>query len=291
MNHDQERDRATRAERARVALEFGLPLPASAEQQGEQAAEEHRPDDSAGINAVVPLTALAAHPENPRTNLGDLAELAASIASQGLFEPLIVLTAAAYAREGGQEGYPGEGITHVIVMGHRRAAAAALAEASEVMVIVRDDLAGAPAIAAMIAENRHRQDLDPLAEARAMAALVRRHGWPQRRVAEEIGCSQAHVSKRMSLLQLPGVARDALAGGKVSVETALELHKLTGAGVEVARRRPSPKRSASCSAAWPRTTPSRAPGTRSSAPPRARRPGRTWRPAASRSSPSRSGPG
>jgi predicted transcriptional regulator len=67
-----------------------------------------------------------------------------------------------------------------------------------------------------------------------MAALIERHGWRQRRVAAEIGCSQAHVSKRMSLLQLPDRARDALADGKVSVETALELHKLTGAG-EVAQ--------------------------------------------------------
>jgi ParB/RepB/Spo0J family partition protein len=193
-------------------------------------AEARRPADSAGISAVVPLTRLAEHPENPRTGHGDLAELAASIRSQGLFEPLVVLTAVAYAREGGQEGYPGQGATHVIVMGHRRAAAARLAGLDAVPVIERDDLAGAPAIAAMIAENRHREGLDPLAEARAMAALVQRHGWRQRRVAEEIGCSQAHVSKRMSLLQLPQPARDALAGGTVSVETALELHKLTGAG-------------------------------------------------------------
>jgi ParB/RepB/Spo0J family partition protein len=190
--------------------------------------------DSGGITAVVPLTALAEHPENPRTGSGDLAELTASIAAQGLFEPLIVVTAAAYAREGGQKGYPGPAFTHVIVMGYRRAAAAAAAGLDAVPVIVRDDLAGAPAIAAMIAENRHRESLDPLAEARAMAALIQRHGWRQRRVAAEIGCSQAHVSKRMSLLQLPEQARGALADGTVSVETALELHKLTGAG-EVAQ--------------------------------------------------------
>ena len=195
----------------------------------------HPPADSAGISTVAPLAKLAAHPENPRTDLGDLTELAASIAAQGLFEPLVVVTVAAYAREGGQRGYPGPAFTHVIVMGHRRAAAAAVAGRDAVPVIVRDDLAGAPAIAAMIAENRHRADLDPLAEARAMSALIERHGWRQRRVAAEIGCSQAHVSKRMSLLQLPDRARDALAVGKVSVETALELQKLTGAGVDVAQ--------------------------------------------------------
>ncbi len=125
---------------------------------------------------MVPLAGLADHPENPRAGLGDIDELAVSIRAQGLFEPLIVLTAAAYARVGGQEGYPGPGFTHVIVMGHRRAAAARAAGLDAVPVIVRDDLARAPAIAAMIAENRHREDLDPLAEARAMAALVQRHG-------------------------------------------------------------------------------------------------------------------
>jgi len=132
--------------------------------------------DSGGITAVVQLANLAEHPENPRSSPGDITELAASIAAQGLFEPLIVVTAAAYAREGGQQGYPAAAFTHVIVMGHRRAAAAAAAGLDAVPVIVRDDLAGAPAIAAVIAENRHRESLDPLAEARAMAALIQRHG-------------------------------------------------------------------------------------------------------------------
>ncbi len=186
--------------------------------------------DSAGIT-MVPLAELAPHPLNPRPSLGDLAELAASIAAQGLFEPLVVLSAAAHAeasRPAGGAGL-GPGITHVIVMGHRRHAAARDAGLAAVPVIVRDDLAGPAALAAMIAENRHREGLDPLAEAGAMAELVRQ-GWRQRRIAAETGCSQAHVSKPMALLQLPEPARDALAGGALSVADALELHKLTGAG-------------------------------------------------------------
>ncbi len=188
--------------------------------------------DSAGIT-MVPLAGLAPHPLNPRTSLGDLAELAASIAAQGLFEPLVVLSAAAHAEAAqaarGGNGHPLPGITHVIVMGHRRHEAARQAGLAAVPVLVRDDLAGPAAVAAMIAENRHREGLDPLAEASAMAGLARL-GWRQRRIAAETGCSQAHVSKRMALLQLPEPARDALAGGSLSVADALELHKLTGAG-------------------------------------------------------------
>jgi len=182
---------------------------------------------------MVPLAELAPHPLNPRTSLGDLAELAASIAAQGLFEPLVVLSAAAHAEAaqpaGGGNGHLPPDITHVIVIGHRRHEAARQAGLTAVPVLLRDDLAGPAAVAAMIAENRHREGLDPLAEAGAMAELVRL-GWRQRRIAAETGCSQAHVSKRMALLQLPEPARDALAGGSLSVADALELHKLTGAG-------------------------------------------------------------
>ena len=89
--------------------------------------------DSAGISPAagagllqVQLDALAPHPHN-RTDLGDLTELAASIQAQGLFEPLNVLTAEAFtaaAERDGDPERPGAGITHVIVMGHRRAAGA-----------------------------------------------------------------------------------------------------------------------------------------------------------------------
>ena len=117
----------------------------------------------------------------------------------------------------------------MIEMGHRRAAACAGAGLAEAPVIVRDDLAGAPAIAAMIAENVHREALTPLAEAEGFAELARR-GWRQRKIAAETGCSQAHVSKRLALLQLPEQARGALAAGKISVADAQELHKIYGSG-------------------------------------------------------------
>jgi ParB family chromosome partitioning protein len=190
--------------------------------------------DSGGItgqSAVLPLARLAAHPRNPRGDLGDLAELTASVHAHGVFEPLVVLSAAAYAAAANADGDPERTVgdcTHVIVMGHRRAAAARAAGLAEVPVVIRDDLAGAPALAAMIAENLHREALTPLAEAAAMAELARR-GWAQRKIAAEIGCSQAHVSKRLALLELPVPARAAVSGGQLSAGQALELHKATGA--------------------------------------------------------------
>ncbi len=186
--------------------------------------------DSGGITgtaAILPLAWLTAHPRNPREDLGDLTEITQSIRAHGVFEPLVVITAAAYTAAADADGdteRPAGEFTHVIVMGHRRAAAARAAGLAEVPVVVRDDLAGADAIAAMIGENLHREGLTPLAEAAAMAELARR-GWSQRKIAAEIGCSQAHVSKRLALLQLPELARDAIAAGQLSASQALELHK------------------------------------------------------------------
>lgn len=181
-----------------------------------------------GVPVVLPLADLAAHPRNPRSDLGDLTEITASIAAHGVFEPLVVLTRAAYesaADDAGDDLRPeAGGWTHVIVMGHRRAAASRAAGLAEVPAVIRDDLAGAESIAAMIGENFHREGLDPLAEAEAMAELARR-GWSQRKTAAEIGCSQAHVSKRLTLLELPVPARRAVASGQLSTGQALELHK------------------------------------------------------------------
>ena len=66
-------------------------------------------DGGGAALVMVPLDALAPHPCN-RTSLGDLTELTASIKAQGLFEPLNVLTAAAFtaaAETGGDPGRPG----------------------------------------------------------------------------------------------------------------------------------------------------------------------------------------
>ena len=199
------------------------------------AASEAAAPAAAGIPAVLRLEDLTAHPRNPRAGLGDLTEITASIAAHGVFEPLVVLTRQAYeaAADAAGDALRPEGsgpFTHVIVMGHRRAAASRAAGLAEVPAVIRDDLAGAEAIAAMIGENLHREGLEPLAEAGAMGELAR-HGWSQRKIAAEIGCSQAHVSKRLALLDLPAAARDAVAAGRLPVGQALEVHKAV-AGVD-----------------------------------------------------------
>ena len=180
-----------------------------------------------GAAPVLKLAGLAPHPANPRDDLGDLTELQASIAEIGLLEPLVVVTAAAHAAG----GWPAvaDAATHVILVGHRRHAAAVAAGLAEVPCVVRDDLAGADAIVTMIAENdpAKRHALAPLSEARAFAQLAER-GWSQRQIAARVGCKQPHVSKRLALLRLPEQARGALASGKITPADAAVLGRLAG---------------------------------------------------------------
>lgn len=149
--------------------------------------------------------------DNPRQALGDVDELAASMKSVGILEPLVVTP------NGAADKY-------TIVCGHRRHAAAKKAKLAEVPCIVRE-LDDAGRREAMAVENLQRQDLTPLDEARAFQQLVDL-GYSQRKIAERVGVGQPHISKRLKLLTLPEDAQKALVAEKITIETALELTKL-----------------------------------------------------------------
>ena len=179
-----------------------------------------------GLAAVeLPIEAIAPHPANPRDDLGDLDELAASIREIGLLEPLVVVTVAAHLAGGWPAVAPEA--THVAIAGHRRRAASALAGLAAVACVVRDDLAGDEALIAMLSENdpAKRHQLPVLGEARAFAELGAR-GWSQRQIAKRMGCGQPHVSKRIALLRLPEEATAAIAAGKLTAADGAELVKL-----------------------------------------------------------------
>ena len=94
----------------------------------------------------LPIARLREHPANVREDLGDLDELAASIRSHGILQPVVV------------QPNPAEPGTFLILAGHRRTAAAALAGLSTVPVTVRA-AAGPKAIEIMLIENCQRHDL------------------------------------------------------------------------------------------------------------------------------------
>jgi ParB family chromosome partitioning protein len=156
---------------------------------------------------------------NNRRSLGDVTELAASIKSVGLLQPLLV-----WRRELGvaatEEAFKGKGFLHVIA-GHRRLAASKLAGLSHVHVIVveQDEKSR---LESLLVENLHRLDIDPLEEADGYKRLVD-FGLKQQDIAAKVGRSPAHVSKRLSLLELPDEVHQLVIAGKLHIADALEL--------------------------------------------------------------------
>jgi len=147
-------------------------------------------------------------PDNLRGDLGDLTDLAESIRANGLHQPLTVA--------GGDFG---DG--YLLVDGHRRHAAAKQAGVTTVACYVRH-YTEAERTEAMLVTALHREDLDPIEEARGYARLTEL-GLSQRKIAGRVGRTQPHISKRLSLLKLPDVAQEKVAGGQLKLDDALEL--------------------------------------------------------------------
>lgn len=160
----------------------------------------------------VPLAAVTPAKDNPRKHVGDIDELAKSVQAVGVLEPLIVVKQAT-------------GNQYTIVAGHRRYAAASKAKSKTIPVLVRD-LPDAERVEVMLIENLHREDLSPMEEAETYKRLLDLTKGTQRDLANRVGRSQAHVSKRLALLELPKEAVTALTEGKIDVSDAIELTKL-----------------------------------------------------------------
>ena len=143
------------------------------------------------------------NPEQPRGGVDPAAlqELAASVRSIGVLQPLLVTA--------------GAGGRFTLVAGERRWRAARLAGLREVPVVVTS-LAGDELLTAALVENVQREDLSPLEEAGAYARLLAASGESQARIAERVGKSRSTVANSLRLLGLPAPIRDSLARAEIS---------------------------------------------------------------------------
>lgn len=175
----------------------------------------------------IPHAALRVWPGNPRKTVGDVADLAASIRSVGLAEPLVVRALPApeeYGHEsGGPEGWVVDGhYTHEVIAGQRRYHAAALAGLTDVpcRVVTLDDAA---ALELALIENSQRVDCDPLDEAESIERLVRDHERSPEEIASRLGRDPRWVRRRRSLLGLCDDAKTEVRGGRLPLGHALAL--------------------------------------------------------------------
>ena len=143
------------------------------------------------------------NPDQPRKHFdkGPLDALAGSIASAGVLQPLIVR--------------PVDDGRFEIVAGERRWRAAQQAGLDRVPAVVRTSPADERLQAALI-ENMVREDLNPVDEARACAALVDDLGISKEELARRVGRSRAAISNLVRLLDLPDDVQSLLERGKLS---------------------------------------------------------------------------
>jgi ParB family chromosome partitioning protein len=160
-------------------------------------------DAAAGELLELPVTLIKPNPSQPRTTFDPeaLAALAASIEATGVVQPLLVRP----LHDGSYE----------LVAGERRWRAAQQAGLEKVPAVVRDQAEPERLQAALI-ENMVREDLNPVEEAKACAALVEDLGLTKEELARRVGRSRPSVSNLIRLLELPDEALDMLQSGELS---------------------------------------------------------------------------
>ena len=166
------------------------------------------------------LSQLQAGKYQPRTRMdeGSLYELAESIKSQGIMQPILV-------RPVGAAGYE-------IIAGERRFRAARLAGLDEVPVLVKDVPDEAAAVMALI-ENIQREDLNPLEEAQGLQRLVAEFKLTHEQAAQAVGRSRSAASNLLRLLNLTAPVQQMLMAGDLDMGHARALLGLD-AGAQVA---------------------------------------------------------
>lgn len=136
-----------------------------------------------------------------------LQELADSIRSQGIIQPLIVRPV---------------GHKYEIIAGERRWRAAQLAGLTAVPVIIRN-IPDEAAIAMALIENIQRENLNPIEEAAALDRLIQEFGMTHQQVAEAVGKSRTSVTNLLRLLALPDEVKELLERGQLEMGHARTL--------------------------------------------------------------------
>lgn len=179
---------------------------------GRQQAEEPLPTS-------LKVKQLQAGKYQPRTRMdeGALNELADSIRTQGVMQPILVRPLT---------GKPGG--KYEIIAGERRFRAACLAGLEEVPVLVREVADENAAVMALI-ENIQREDLNPLEEAQGVKRLLDEFGLTHEQAAQSIGRSRSATSNLLRLLNLAEPVQTMLLAGDIDMGHARALLALDAA--------------------------------------------------------------
>ena len=167
--------------------------------------EELTQSTTTHVGRLIPIDKLDPNPDQPRTEIGDLTELTASISEKGVLEPLLVK--------------PTMG-RWMIIAGERRWRAATAAGLTELPCIEMDVDESAVAEIALI-ENMQRKDLTPWEEADGLRALCERFGYTHEDVARKVGKSRSTVTEALSIASIPKDIREICRSSDITSKSLL----------------------------------------------------------------------
>jgi ParB family chromosome partitioning protein len=150
----------------------------------------------------VRVASVSPNPEQPRRQFdpGELQQLAESIATHGVLQPIVVVEST--------DGY-------VLIAGERRWRAARLLKHETIPAVVRTANEVEKLELALV-ENIQRSDLNALDEARAFRHLIDEFGFTQERVAERVGRSRPTVANSLRILETATAVQEAVGEGRIS---------------------------------------------------------------------------
>ena len=162
----------------------------------------------------IPVDLLDTGSYQPRTHMDEqaLEELAGSIKSEGLIQPILVRT-----KSGGR---------YEILAGHRRWRASQRAGLESVPAVVKE-VSDQAALAVALIENIQREDLNPIEEAMGLKRLMDEFGATHEQIATQIGRSRTAVTNLLRLLSLNPKVRDHLESGELDMGHARALLSLS----------------------------------------------------------------
>ena len=154
---------------------------------------------------LVPIEAIHPNPDQPRRHFDadDLNDLAGSIRSKGIIQPLVV------------RAHPVKAGEYQIVAGERRWRASQLAQLHELPIVVRE-FSDLDVLEIAIIENIQRADLNPIEEAIGYRQLMDKFGHTQEQMAEALGKSRPHIANVLRLLALPEDVQAFVISGSLS---------------------------------------------------------------------------
>lgn len=174
---------------------------------------------------LIPVNMIAEHYYNPRKELGDLTELADSIKARGILQNLTVVPwFCSITGVGADDPKVQDELGYLVLIGHRRLAAAKLAGLSEVpCAIVEMDIK--TQISTMLLENMQRSDLTLFEQAQGMQMMLNM-GDTVDNISEKTGFSKTTVRRRVKLLELDQDKLKESMSRNVSLKDYVELNKI-----------------------------------------------------------------